>query len=180
MARVSFGPPTNPVTASNTPANNAGGFETVDVTVPPTNVGVRGGIPETLVDPIPGTVVTDEGENGIRPVTGWLVCIKGADMGKDFRLHSQRNYIGRSAAADVCLNDPKVSREPSVEIAYDPFSRAFFVASCNGAKQITYLNKRPLMGDRDLVNGDVLRLGDTELIFVPLCGENFAWPEDEQ
>jgi pSer/pThr/pTyr-binding forkhead associated (FHA) protein len=183
MARFDFG--TTPANTANN-ANNLNSFGTVGVTVPPTDTGYQptdpaGYTPTTPEDISSGgkTEIVGETESGIRPVTGWLVCIKGVNKGKDFRLHSQRNYIGRSSAVDVCIDDPKVSREPSVEIAYDPYSRAFFVASCRGAKQITYLNNRPLMGDRDLVNGDVLRLGDTELIFVPLCGDNFAWPEDE-
>ncbi len=117
------------------------------------------------------------GKETIRPVVGWLVCTKGACKGKDFRLHSDRNYIGRGENLDIVIPDPKVSREASIQIAYDPYSRCFFVASCTGARQNSYYNNRLLLGDRELKTGDTLRLGDTELLFIPLCGENFAWDD---
>src|SRR5690242_13732720 len=30
------------------------------------------------------------------PVVGWLVCVEGPDRGKDYRLHSEKNFVGRS------------------------------------------------------------------------------------
>lgn len=117
------------------------------------------------------------GSETLRPVVGWLVCIKGSCKGKDFRLHSDRNYIGRGENLDINVPDTKVSRGASIQLAYDPISRIFYVAACSGAQQNSYLNGRLLMGDRELQTGDKLRLGETELIFVPLCTSNFSWED---
>ena len=32
-------------------------------------------------------------DSRVDPVVGWLVCIEGADKGKDFRILSERNFI---------------------------------------------------------------------------------------
>ena len=32
---------------------------------------------------------------GLDPVVGWLVCIAGPDKGRDYRIHSERNFLGR-------------------------------------------------------------------------------------
>src|ERR1700722_12649283 len=46
---------------------------------------------------------------GIEPVVGWLVCIQGPSLGRDYRIKSQRNFIGRDPRMDICIaNDPQV------------------------------------------------------------------------
>jgi len=132
------------------------------------------------------TEIDDEfsvGAETLRPVVGWLVCIQGVCKGKDFRLHSDRNYIGRSNGGnkmDVDIPDSKITRGANIQIAYDPVSRGFYAAACTGVQQNSYYNGRLLMGDREMKAGDRLKLGATELIFVPLCGENFVWEDGEQ
>lgn len=52
------------------------------------------------------------------PVVGWLVCIDGATKGNDYRIHSQNNYIGRSAKMDISIpEDSHISAENSAIIA---------------------------------------------------------------
>ena len=41
-------------------------------------------------------------ETGIDPVVGWLVCLSGSEMGRDFKVHSDNNYIGRSFLSNLC------------------------------------------------------------------------------
>ena len=31
----------------------------------------------------------------IRPVCGWLVCIEGARVGMDYKIHDGKNFVGR-------------------------------------------------------------------------------------
>lgn len=58
--------------------------------------GGMGAFPKTM--PLtPPTFLSEEGATTFDPVVGWLVCIKGATKGTDYRIHSQNNYIGRSA-----------------------------------------------------------------------------------
>lgn len=111
----------------------------------------------------------------IRPVTGWLVCLEGVEKGKDYRLHSDINYIGRSKTNDVVLgSDPTVSRERHAQIAYDDRGRMFYFAPANGSSMIRK-NGRPVLTTEELKSGDRLEIGEGTYLFVSLCGENFEW-----
>lgn len=131
--------------------------------------------PKTEVDDI----ISHEGEGEIRAVVGWLVGIKGSCIGHDFRLHSGRNYIGRGDNLDVQLNDNKISREPAVQVVFDPESLTFLVSSCDRTSTMSYLNGKVIMSVQELKAYDRIRLGGCELMFVPLCGEHFTWTNNE-
>jgi hypothetical protein len=58
------------------------------------------------------------------PVVGWLVCLAGPDRGRDFRLHSEKNFIGRSPLMDVCVaGDETVSRDKHATVISIPRSK---------------------------------------------------------
>ena len=58
-------------------------------------------VPPTVLDTdIQKTVGFYEEDMGLEPVVGWLVCIEGNLIGKDFRLTSGRNL---SAAAQIWM-----------------------------------------------------------------------------
>ena len=110
-----------------------------------------------------------------QPVVGWLVCIKGPEKGKDYRIHEQNNYIGRTSANDICIaGDPTISRERHAIVAYDLRSRAFYFAPCTGAS-IVYHNNAPVFNNVILKQGDRIEIGQCTFLFVPLCGESFQW-----
>lgn len=111
----------------------------------------------------------------VRPVTGWLVCVEGAEKGKDFRLHSDMNYIGRSKINDVVLgSDPTVSRERHAMIAYDNRGKMFFFAPAQGSSLVRQ-NGRPVLSTVELKSGDRLEIGEGIYMFIPLCGDDFEW-----
>lgn len=111
----------------------------------------------------------------IQPVTGWLVCIEGTEKGKDYRIHAEMNYIGRSKSNDVVLSsDPTVSRDRHAVIAYDDREKMFFFAPANGASLVRQ-NGRPVLNTVELKQGDRLEIGSGIYLFVPLCGESFQW-----
>ena len=111
----------------------------------------------------------------VQPVTGWLVCIEGTEKGKDFRIHGEMNYIGRSKSNDVVLSsDPTVSRERHAVIAYDDREKLFFFAPASGSSLVRQ-NGRPVLNTVELKAGDRLEIGSGIYLFVPLCGENFQW-----
>ena len=114
-------------------------------------------------------------EMAIRPVTGWLVCVRGPEKGKDYRLHADMNYIGRSRGNDVVLaSDPTVSRDRHAMVAYDNRDRIFYFAPANGSSLVRK-NGRPVLSTVDLKLGDELEIGEGIYRFVPLCGEDFEW-----
>ena len=121
---------------------------------------------------------SDSSIHSSRLVVGWLVCTKGASIGQDYRLHVGWNYIGRDRTQDIVLSDPAVSHHMA-KVCYDPESCTFGVAPSEGAKSLCYLNSKPLRGDRDFEAYDILRIGNTELLLIPLCGERFKWAFDK-
>ena len=111
---------------------------------------------------------------GVEPVVGWMVCIKGAYRGESFKLKSGRNFIGRAANMDIVLGaDQSVSRLRHAAVVYDPKSRAFIVAA-GDARELCYLNGEVVVTSQKLKAYDVLTLGNTELMLIPLCGEKFS------
>lgn len=130
---------------------------------------------ETVFD-IPG-VVNNAGVT-VRPATGWLVCIEGVTKGTDYRLYQGYSYIGRDPAQNqVAIPDDHISSVPSARILYDQESRKFFINESNGARNPVYLNDQLFDGRVELKPYDIIRMGRTRLLFVPLCTDKFAWEE---
>lgn len=117
------------------------------------------------------------GVTSIQPVTGWLVCMNGDESGKDFRLHSGKNFVGRGASMDVMLVDDKtISRDKHCSVAYDPKGNLFFVSPEGG--NIVYLNEEIIEEPKKLTEGDEIKIGETILRFVPFCKEDMTWGKD--
>ncbi len=112
---------------------------------------------------------------GIDPVVGWLVCIAGGDKGRDFRIRSERNAIGRAGNMDICINgDDTISREKHAFISYNPRKNSFLLMP-GESRGIVYLNDDEVAAPMPLKPFDVIELGQTKLLFVPFCGEQFRW-----
>ena len=115
--------------------------------------------------------------SGFSPVVGWLVCIDGPSRGMDYRIQAGYNYIGRGEHMDVCIKgDMKISRDRHAQLAYDQQERVFFFGPANG-KDIIRINGKMVMTPQEIVAYDILTIGSTKLMFVPLCGERFDWNE---
>lgn len=112
---------------------------------------------------------------GIDPVVGWLVCIEGADKGKDYRIKSERNFIGRASSMDIAItSDNGISRENHAIISYNPKNQCFRVIPGEG-HGLVYLNEEEVFSPIELHHGDIIELGQTKLMFVPFCGGGFEW-----
>jgi hypothetical protein len=113
------------------------------------------------------------------PVVGWLVCLEGPDKGKDFRLHNEKNYIGRAPMNDVVVElDPTVSRERHALVIFDPKKLAFW-ALPGDASGLVYLNGEIVNAPTQMKGDDVIEIGKTKLVLVPFCGEKYNWTETE-
>lgn len=114
-------------------------------------------------------------EQGIEPVVGWLVCIEGSDRGKDYHLYGRINTVGRSDEMDVCIHgDRGITRDIQAKIAYDPRKNNFYIVPGNAADN-TYLNDEPIYMQTKLRAYDLIEMGSTKLLFIPLCEERFSW-----
>lgn len=123
----------------------------------------------------PTMPATLNGVPGFSPVTGWLVCIDGPAKGTDYRIHTDYNFIGRASNMDISIaGDNRIDRDRHAVVVYDPQERIFFFGPQN-AKSVVRVNNRPVIGQVELNPYDVLTIGTTKLMFVPLCGKEFNW-----
>ena len=133
--------------------------------------------PEPDYDDDPVTVGLFGDPHEPRPVVGWLVCIKGEMYGQSFPLHAGKNFVGRGANMDVVIRgDRSVSRDKHAIIIYEPRRREF-IAQAGESRELFYLNDEVVLSMDKLKNHDVLTIGRTDLMFVPLCGEDFSWED---
>lgn len=111
----------------------------------------------------------------VSPVVGWLVSIEGSTKGKDFRLISGRNYIGRQSSMDIVLDgDNKVSRSKHAVVLFDPKSQKT-LCHAGESRELFYLNDNVVTETVELKQGDIITVGDTKLMFVPFCGALHTW-----
>lgn len=121
------------------------------------------------------TVAVFKKKYNFEPVVGWLTCIKGSEKGKAYHLWAKINTIGRSENMDVCiLSDPTISMDTHARLAYDPKHNNFQLIPGMSVNNI-YLNDEPIYIPTKLAAYDLIEMGDTTLIFVPLCGDRFKW-----
>ncbi len=112
---------------------------------------------------------------GVDPVVGWLVCVRGPDRGHDYRLHAEKNFVGRGEGMDVRIaGDGTISRENHAVVSFDPKKEAFRLLPGDG-RGLVYLNGEEVVTPVTIAAGDRIELGETELMFVPLCDGRFTW-----
>jgi hypothetical protein len=114
----------------------------------------------------------------IGPVTGWLVVIEGPGRGRAVELGFGLNQVGSSPEnrAQLDFGDPGISRDEHFSIAYDAVNRKFHLMRGRG-KNLVYVDGEALTDSRQLAPNTDLRVGETVLRFIALCGEAWAWPD---
>lgn len=122
----------------------------------------------------------DGAEQGLEFPVGWLVIIKGPGRGTSFVLQNPVSCIGRGAGQTITLNygDNTISRQNHAAVAYDDKMNACFLGFGDKAK-LVHLNGRPVLGTEQLTHGDIIRVGETDLKFIGLCGPDFSWQDKD-
>ncbi len=126
------------------------------------------------------TVVFTPPASKIDPAVGWLVCIRGVDKGRSYRLVKGNNTIGRPGNGNrygVELTDQTISRKGAAGmIIYNEKGNAFFVTPGDLTINVNmYLNDEILLSPQKLDPRAVIEIAGDTLIFVPFCGEKFTW-----
>ena len=106
---------------------------------------------------------------------GWLIFLNGKDKGTTCELKSGNNFIGSGADMDVQIrNDSKVAHKNHAKIVFEPNKQEFFVAP-GDSSELVYLGEDVVMIPQKLAAYDRIIIGDTTMLFMPLCGEKFTW-----
>ncbi|TDX58980.1 FHA domain-containing protein [Orenia marismortui] len=118
-------------------------------------------------------------QDGINPVVGWLVCIDGVERGKDYKIVSEKNFIGRSEEMHInIVGDNNISRRNHAVISYNPKQRNFIIIPGAETTGIIYVNEEAVYSPTELSPYDVIEMGESKFIFIPLCGQHFEWEND--
>ncbi|HBF39863.1 MAG TPA: hypothetical protein DDW50_21455 [Firmicutes bacterium] len=117
---------------------------------------------------------------GSDQVVGWLVCIEGPQRGMDYRIRPEKNFIGRSEEMHIHINgDNSISRRNHAVISYNPMERNFFLIP-GGGVGLVYQNNEAIYSPVELAAYDVIQMGHSKFVFVPLCGMHFDWDSDDK
>lgn len=111
---------------------------------------------------------------------GWLVIVDGPGTGSAFSIFAGASMIGRGEGQMIRLNfgDNSISRQNHAAIAYDEEVNKFYIGH-GGKSNIIRRNARPVLSTEELHHADQLRIGETTLRFVALCGSDFQWNSSE-
>ena len=113
----------------------------------------------------------------IDPVVGWLVAIAGPHLGESFAIFAGTNSIGRGTANRIVLDrDPAVSKEKHALLTYEPKHRYFYIKP-GDSKGLVYCNDEYISESCRINARDVIEAGNTKLVFIPFCTEDFSWEE---
>lgn len=109
-------------------------------------------------------------------VVGWLVCMNGPDMGRDFRIKAGRNSIGRANSNDIALNhDPRISKKNHAEVVYDRKSNRTFLV---GGNSVDVMASGKVVTDPvEIHDGERITLGDSNFIFSAFCRGDINWDD---
>jgi len=109
---------------------------------------------------------------------GWLVIVSGPGLGKYLPIGYGWNKIGRDPVAGnrivLDFGDVTISSSNHARINCNIEKNTFKIAHQDGINN-TYVNGHDLDTTVDLEGGERIRIGETELIFVRLCGPSFSW-----
>ncbi len=107
--------------------------------------------------------------------TGWLVCVKGKDMGKDYRIFAGNNFVGRDYGMDIRIeSDEMVSRKNHCSVVYEKRERRFYIVPM---ENFVHLDGKLLNKAEEIQSGQEVTIGNTTLVFVAFCGKDRAWEE---
>lgn len=121
------------------------------------------------------TVAIIKEDLGVDPVVGWLVNLDGKEKGRDYRIHTDNNYIGRGEKMDICIRgDDTISREHHATISFDSRDKVYYFTPGDG-RSIVRLNDKGVFSTVEIKAYDTLEIGKTKLVFIPLCGDKFEW-----
>lgn len=107
---------------------------------------------------------------------GWLVIVEGPGEGHAFSIFNGASVIGRGEDQMIRLDfgDNTISRNNHAAIAYDEEANKFYIGH-GGKSNIIRRNARPVLSTEEMNHADLLRIGETTLKFVALCGPDFQW-----
>ena len=93
-----------------------------------------------------------------------IICQDANEQGHHLPLGKRTNVIGRSESLPIQILDQKVSRK-HLKIRYDA-GTGRYLASDMESRHGVFVNGQQIKEETELKEGDVLRIGNTQLLFT--------------
>lgn len=146
-----------------------------EIPTPTSDIGKTVALKPVEPEPAPAAA-PEKKQDKTRPVA-FMVCIGGGNCGDAFRVSEGRNYIAGGSDADIKLDkDSSVSAECHAVVTYNPSNNKFTLSAGTG-RGITYLNGSQVDVSADLSADDRIKVGGSELLFIPVCSDKFKWDD---
>jgi len=105
----------------------------------------------------------------------FVVCVDGPMTGASFVFQENRAVVGRQKNYEIALfRDNSVSRSPHAIISYDKDSLRYTVVQGDPEKKVS-VNGTFINAEQELKLYDIIGIGQTRMLFIPVCSEKFAW-----
>ena len=102
------------------------------------------------------------------------MCVDGNSRGRDYRIHPERNFVGRSGVMDISVfEDESIAMVNHCSIVYEPIEGEFMLVP--GKETATYYNEKLLTEYVVLKEGDKFTIGNSTFVFVPYCKGDVRW-----
>ena len=126
----------------------------------------------------PATTILGSGPGEADPAVGVLLVIDGPGRGEVVTLGRGVNELGRgdNQRARLDFGDSGISRERQAVISFDHRDGAFWLQPGSGPN-LCYLGDEPVLAPVRLASGNRITVSETHLLFRPLVGEDFDWPD---
>ncbi|MBR5416663.1 MAG: hypothetical protein IK109_01380 [Clostridiales bacterium] len=129
------------------------------------------------VDPNATVAMTESDMDFIPRVhaRAFLVGIDGPMTGASYVFQESRAIIGRQKNYEIALfRDNSVSRSPHAILTYNKDALRYAVAPGDVDKKVS-VNGAFITEETELKLYDVIGVGQSRLLFIPVCSEKFAW-----
>ena len=113
------------------------------------------------------------------PVVGWLVVVGGPGIGAHRPIFTGSNTIGSASDQRIPIDfgDDYISKQEQAYIRYDADDRQFlFIPNLAKTNVVSIDNVKPTSAVR-LMPYDIISMGNTQLVFIPFCGDEFDWSD---
>lgn len=129
--------------------------------------------PSASIHPVHVTPKVEKKNRGC--TVGWVVVLTGDDKGVSYELTNGNNNIGSSDDMDIVIKgDETVASSKHANIVFEPNKKDFFIVP-GDSKELVYIGENVVLMPTKLSEFDKILVGNTTLMFVPLCGEKFEW-----
>lgn len=131
-----------------------------------------GEVKTVFLPPVSKSIETDD----FNPPVAVLIVVDGPGRGNMCPVYYGQNSLGRGVDQRIALNfgDSRISRDTHAFILFDELDRKFFVRD-NGKENIVRVNDAPVMTPTELNSRDRITVGETTLLFLPICDQTFDW-----